>query len=249
MSTTTVNGQTREQWTAARRDPAAVAAHAAEIIADAQDTKTYTDPHPGKKGTDRLTYTCDKCGGSGKYFQPSSMGDRCFRCNGNGSTSRLVSTERRYARQDVSEYNRMQQDRRDNANEIAAEHQEQKLYQQWLDAVAVQRDKDAKDAAVTAAHALPAGEKFTEAVTVDRCSVVDGYYGKSLCMVFTVDRMDDTEMVWFTNAHAAYELEPGDRLTLSGTAKDTGTYRGRASAKVTRCKVADHRRAAAADAA
>ena len=108
---TTVNGQTREQWTADRRDPAAVAAHAAEIVADAQDTKTYTDPHPGKKGADRLDYICDKCGGSGKYFQPSSMGDQCFRCDGTGTTSRLVSTERRYTRQDVNEYNRTQQDR------------------------------------------------------------------------------------------------------------------------------------------
>lgn len=239
--TPTVNGQTREQWIADRRDPEAVAAHAAEIIADAQDTKTYTDPHPGKKGTDRIVYVCDKCGGSGQYFQPSSMGDMCFRCNGTGETSRLVSTERGYARQDVNEYNAMQQDRRDNAHQYAADYAEQRLAEQWNEALDDEEAKAATAAAERAAETYPEGEKFDNIrATVSRQMFIDNNYGGTLLTAFTLDGDDTTEMVWFSNSQAAYRLEPGDRLTLSGTTKDTGTYRGRASVKVARCKVADH---------
>lgn len=245
MNTNTINGQTREQWIADRRDPSAVAAHAAKIIADAQDTKTYTDPHPGKKGTDRIVYICDKCGGSGQYFQPSSMGDMCFRCNGTGTTSRLVSTERGYARADVREYNGMQQDRRDNAHQYAADYAEQQLAEQWNAALDAEKAKATTAAAERAAETYTDGEKFADiAATVSRQMFIDNNYGGTLLTAFTLDGDDTTEMVWFSNSHAAYELEQGDRLTLAGTVKAVGQYRDKASVKVTRCKVTDHQPAA-----
>lgn len=63
----------------------------------------YTDPHPGMKGSDRITEACGACAGTGLYTAPTWITDStgrpyCFRCHGTGTHSRLVSSARATAR-------------------------------------------------------------------------------------------------------------------------------------------------------
>ena len=63
----------------------------------------YTDPHPGIKGSDRITEACGACAGTGLYTAPTWITDStgrpyCFRCHGTGTYSRLVSSARATAR-------------------------------------------------------------------------------------------------------------------------------------------------------
>lgn len=68
----------------------------------------YTDPYPGRKGSEKVTETCGKCSGSGVYTAPSrvsfytpAVGTQttgCFDCGGTGKYTRLVSSARATAR-------------------------------------------------------------------------------------------------------------------------------------------------------
>jgi len=72
---------------------------------------TYSDPYPGRKGSERIVETCGRCGGSGFYNAPSritwtrdrELGQQpyCFQCGGSGNVSTLVSSLRARARREA----------------------------------------------------------------------------------------------------------------------------------------------------
>lgn len=90
-------------------------------------TPSYSDPHPGLRGSDRVSETCGRCGGSGLYVGPtnakwengSGSGSRpyCFQCGGAGVQRVLVSSVRARVRREVAA--RAEQERRD-AETVAA---------------------------------------------------------------------------------------------------------------------------------
>lgn len=56
---------------------------------------TYTDPYPGRNGSERVTETCTKCGGSGRIEAFGNVdAGRCWDCMGAGARSVLVSSVR-----------------------------------------------------------------------------------------------------------------------------------------------------------
>lgn len=79
-----------------------------------ENTKTptaaeiYVDPYPGRKGSERVWEDCGNCAGTGIYQGPSGLkiytatvggvDKGCFRCNGTGRISFLVSSARASAR-------------------------------------------------------------------------------------------------------------------------------------------------------
>lgn len=63
----------------------------------------YVDPHPGRKGNERIQESCGKCAGTGLYTAPTHWTDStgrpfCFACKGTGVYSHLVSSARSTAR-------------------------------------------------------------------------------------------------------------------------------------------------------
>lgn len=77
--------------------------------------RTYTDPCPGKKGTDRIEEDCYRCGGSGEWtygmvtnvlhYTGRVTGRFCFECSGRGKVSVKVSSVRARARREVKAHN------------------------------------------------------------------------------------------------------------------------------------------------
>lgn len=62
---------------------------------------TYQDPYPGRKGSERVTETCPKCGGGGHLPGVLVDAGRCWSCLGDGTVSVLVSSARSRARRRV----------------------------------------------------------------------------------------------------------------------------------------------------
>jgi hypothetical protein len=68
----------------------------------------YTDPYPGRKGSERIRFECSRCSGSGEYYGPNPYtgwvaaqgrnGAPCFGCMGRGFSAPLVSSLRATAR-------------------------------------------------------------------------------------------------------------------------------------------------------
>lgn len=72
---------------------------------DASATGGYVDPFPGRRGSERVSSVCTRCGGLGRLNLLMDNG-RCWGCGGSGYVSVLVSsaraTERRRARRAVA---------------------------------------------------------------------------------------------------------------------------------------------------
>lgn len=72
---------------------------------------TYTDPHPGLKGTDTVFEPCGRCAGDGLYHGPTNAAwengsgkgalPYCFWCNGAGQRAIKVSSVRARARREA----------------------------------------------------------------------------------------------------------------------------------------------------
>lgn len=77
----------------------------------------YVDPYPGRKGSERVYFDCDRCNGTGSVswgmnvdgalLDPATGEERivprvCFKCDGTGRGSHLVSSARAAARRRVA---------------------------------------------------------------------------------------------------------------------------------------------------
>lgn len=77
----------------------------------------YVDPYPGRKGSERVYFDCDRCNGTGSVswgmnvdgaVYDSATGEErtvsrvCFKCDGTGRDSHLVSSARAAARRRVA---------------------------------------------------------------------------------------------------------------------------------------------------
>lgn len=240
MNTITVDGMTRDQWITTHRDQERIDAAVSELRGTPD--REYVDPCPGMKGTDRITKCCGKCDGTGVYDAPSScswnrrtadgiiVGNTwCFACNGAGTYTVLVSSERAKAHRSVREDNKRAAALRNDAVATATQREDARLAPLWEAAA----ESVAED---QAAAAYTEGERFVALdASVARIFTVDGLYGESLGVVF--DDGHGVELTWFTTAKVAYTLAKGDLTPMGGVVKSVGTYRGKPSVKITRCKI------------
>lgn len=232
----------RDTWITDHLDNERIDAITAERLATIEGDREYVDPHPGKKGSDRIVLDCGKCDGTGYYYAPSRIawrathadghevdGRLCFACNGKGRYSVLVSSRRATARKRVREYNAQLASARENARTYAVSVERDRLDAEYDKAVAA----SAQDVLDSCGYVED--EKFEGVTaTVARTFTVEGIYGTSLAVI-----LHDTagiELAWFTTASPAWDLDGGETVEIKGAVKALEVYEGRPQVKVSRCK-------------
>jgi len=209
---------------------------------------TYVDPHPGMKASERIHYrdTCSRCGGSGIFRWPTARGEAagtCFGCYGEGTVvrSNAVSTLRRNAKTEAlwREYgDELRAERQ--ASEIAAEaaRKAAEFAKAWDEAHAEQQRR----ATLNNGTVGEVGERVRDIeATVEVAAAIerDSYSGVGTeTVMLVVFRLDDGRvMKVFGTTQALYSLERGERVTVTGTVKGFGEYKGQTQTILSRVKV------------
>lgn len=211
---------------------------------------TYVDPYPGMKGTDRITTRdiCTRCGGTGIFVWWNSMGEcrgTCFLCCGERTVvhSRAVSTLRREAKVDAIWREHGDTLRAETAAKMRAEEAATlaaNFARDWDDAHA---EQDRRNALVTG-FAGAIGDKIdaTGVVTVATSFEVPSFsgYGTDL-KALVVITLDDGRVVKATGTGRTLYRggTTGDRVRVTGTVRDHGTYKGQDQTILTRAKLTD----------
>jgi hypothetical protein len=104
-------------------------------------------------------------------------------------------------------------------------------YKRFLGDVA---KREAKAAAVPSTHVGDVGGKITATCTVVKHLELDGQYGVTHLYNFITEA--GSCLSWF--ASRDQDLTEGDVITITGTVKGHGEFRGSAQTTLTRCKVA-----------
>lgn len=113
---------------------------------------SYTDPYPGRAGTDLEWIECGRCGGRGHFTHYESLnGGRCFECHGAKGTHTPIKTLR------ARESSRLSALRKAD-REWAAEAQRHN------DAVAALAEVDPEAAAAWGAEAFDSGNEFARSI-------------------------------------------------------------------------------------
>jgi len=200
---------------------------------------SYTDPHPGKKGSDFVAGDCSRCGGYG--FIPAyghvQMG-RCFKCFGNGVQNVTVNTVRKHAR--AAAY----------ARDFAAELAEFRAVSNWLQAETWFHAEQAEKAAAEAAEAErqaamiqgfigEVGEKVSGIeISVKVAKYIAGSYNRSSAMFIIAETDAGQVLKIFGSAASVMQLERGDRATiLTGKVKAHDSYEGQDQSVLSHVKV------------
>lgn len=203
----------------------------------------YEDPMPGRKGSERIKSSCGWCGGTGVYQGPSGykfhtpavggVDTGCFRCEGRGYTSALVSSLRASARRRANADNARRAESADYAAEAPARAAAE-LAADWDAALAEQARRDAK----AKGHLGTVGErlrKVSATVTLYRTYESSNYVtGRPESKAVIKFDIDGKVAVWFTGWAAVKE---GDVVTLSGTVKDHSDRDGEEQTILTRCTI------------
>lgn len=204
----------------------------------------YTEPCPGKKGTDRIWRTCGCGDGIFKgrfavifYGYNGQAGPWCFACKGAAGYSVLVSsvraTARRQHREAVARYEAAVEWEAGREAREAAE-----LVRQEEAAAAEQARRDA----LVKGFAGEVGEKLTGltgTVTVAKSFEVRSYsgYGTDVKM-FVVVTLDNGQVVKTSGTgRSLYALNRGDTVTVGGTVKSHDEYEGQDQTVLTRAKI------------
>lgn len=199
----------------------------------------YVDPCPGMKGTDVITETCTKCGGTGfiQAFTHVYAGE-CFDCNGHGNHQTTVKSIRGAEHRRVNDHNKAVEAEE---NAVAYLNQHPKVAQAFdtlpladdfaasLKANLFQRGhltekqeaalikaaelETAKIEAYVNATDCPEGRQ-TVAGEVLTVKWVSSQYGGSLKMLV---KSTDGWKVWGTVPSAISEVERGDKVQFVAT--------------------------------
>lgn len=184
----------------------------------------YVDPFPGRKGSERITETCGKCGGDrviswgNVTLQVGKVSGRvCFQCMGRGETSRLVSSARSTARAQVKAEN----ERRAAAADFAADYDAQAardLEDAHTEALAEQARRDTLPKGFLGQPGERLRNLNARVILVRSYESVDYMTGRPvLKFVIKFDVLGRTA-VTFTGQ--SYGLEDGQFVNLTGTVKD-----------------------------
>lgn len=212
---------------------------------DGHPLRSYVDPHPGLKGSDKIWGECGMCSGSGVYSGRSSwvwqkgkkVAPWCFDCNGSGRCSLTVATLRKRAKEAAY--------RRDYADEIEAEasaaraaHKAAEIADAWEQAQAEQ----ARRAALVTGFAGGIGERVRNLPGVVRyANSYDASYGYHKATgMFMVIELDGGQVVKIAGTgNSLFGHDRGDRVKVTGTVKAHENYQGQDQAVLTRAAVAE----------
>jgi hypothetical protein len=205
---------------------------------------SYSDPHPGAKGSDKVADACGMCDGGGVYQGYSRItwqrgrGNRaqiapwCFWCNGSGKRFITVATLRKRAKEAAYQ--------RDYAEEIAAaQAAEQAAYaakafaKDWDEAHAEQ----ARRAALVTGFAGEVGQRVRGLPGVVRFEKsYDASYGyHRQTGKFLIVELANGQVVKIAGTGGSlFGHERGDRVLVTGTVKAHETYNGQDQTVLTR---------------
>jgi hypothetical protein len=106
--------------------------------------------------------------------------------------------------------------------------------QAWLRHVARQLQRQADDEGPASAHFGTIGERLDFTGRIESVRFLDSAYG--VTVLYTLRAEDGSIAKWFSS-RAALGEEPGATVTVKGTVKAHGEYRGRPETTLTRCKL------------
>lgn len=193
----------------------------------------YTDPEPGRKGTDIITEDCGACGGTGLYAAPSGLkiytatvggSDKgCFQCWGTGKRSRKVSSIR------AAEHRRVKA-----ANQRAAEAADYEANREAREAQELLDSLEEAYAENDRRNSLPEGFWAEEGETVEVTAKVvtsktyEGfnYYGAPELKGLVVFANEAGQpAIYFTTWKNADKFEEGKDYSIKATVKRHGKDR------------------------
>lgn len=190
----------------------------------------YVDPFPGRKGSERIQETCGKCGGhkviswGNVTLKANGVDGRvCFECMGRGYTSRLVSSARQTARNQVKAEN----ERRAAAADFAADFDAQQardLEDAHTEALAEQARRDALPKGFLGQSGERLRNLNARVVFVRTYESADYMTGRPvLKCIIKFDVLGRTAVAFTSHSH---NLEDGQFVNLTGTVKDHNTRDG-----------------------
>lgn len=202
----------------------------------------YSDPYPGRKGSERVQVDCSKCGGTGVYQGPSgykfhtpavgAVDTGCFQCMGVGHTKPLVSSLRASEKRRINARNKAAAEAADFQAEAPARAAAE-LDADWDAALAEQARRDAKPKG----HLGEIGERLrnlnAEVVMVRQYESRNYATGAPESRTIVKFRtIAGQSLVWFTGWSS---LEEGDKVSLTGTVKKHESRDGEDQTIITRC--------------
>lgn len=191
----------------------------------------YVDPFPGRKGSERIRETCGKCNGD-KVISWGNVtlkangveGRVCFECMGAGYTSRLVSSARSTARNQVKAAN----ERRATAADFAADYDAQQardLEDAHTEALAEQARRDALPKGFLGREGERLRNLNARVTLVRSYESVNYMTGRpELKYIIKFDVLGRRTAVAFTSH--SHNLEGGQFVNLTGTVKTHNTRGG-----------------------
>lgn len=209
---------------------------------------TYVDPYPGKDNSDRVTFTeqCDRCGGTGIFKWWTHMGQAggtCFKCFGTAKYSYelAVITLRKRAKEDAYQAENKAEIQaywaeRNAAEEAAAKAAE--FAKNWDEA----HKEQARRAAMNNGTIGTVGERIRDiAATVEVSASFErnsyAGYGTELVKIIIAKIEDGRVIKMMGTANALFGLNRGDKVTITGTVKGYGEYKGQTQTILQRPKI------------
>lgn len=205
----------------------------------------YSDPYPGRKGSERIKIECGWCGGTGVYQGPSghkfytpSVGGvdtGCFRCEGRGYANPLVSSLRASEKRRINAANARRAEEADNF-QAYQENLEAEFLGDWDAAIAEQARRDAKPKG----HVGEIGQRLRNLNV--RVVMIRQYESQNYVTgapesktIIKFEDVSGASLVWFTTSWTT--LQEGDQVSLTGTVKKHDTRDGEDQTIITRCTV------------
>jgi len=219
--------------------PADLAITALTAKGNSYTVVVYSDPFPGKVGTDRIKETCGKCGGTGVVnwgnvtFVAQGREDRhCFQCLGKGYTTVKVSSRRATARRQAESATLHNAE----AADFAAEAPAREAAKLEADHEAALREEARREAKPKGFLGEPGARlrNLAAQVTLIRSFESANYLTGQPELKFLVKfAVAGSVAVWFTGNPGS--LEEGQAVSLTGTVKNHSTREGEDQTVLTRC--------------
>lgn len=209
------------------------------------DVEGYVDPHPGKKGSDKVHVIerCGRCGGPGQFVAYIPVnGGVCFECLGRGRVHRYprVSKLRRDAKVKalLAQYGEQLRAEAAAAREVEiAKRAARELAAAHEEAIA----EAARRAQMNNEPVAQPGDKVADlvgVVEVAKSIEVAGRYGRSEWKRFAVIKLESGQVVKsFGSAKALWDINRGDMVRIiKANVKKIDEYQGQVQAVLSHIK-------------
>lgn len=201
------------------------------------DPKVYVDPFPGRTGSESVREDCGYCnegvypGPSGHVWEIPGKGSNkwCYRCNGRGYFMVKISSVRARVRRQANQAAK--------AAKLDAEYAAKRPALEWLEAERVWKEavtewlkEETRVTAMTQGFVAEIGTRIknlevtvTFATTFETEAFTYGTEWKAL-VIFTT--ADGQVLKTTGTGSSLYGVEKGQKVTITGTVKGHGNYKG-----------------------